>query len=62
VSSPSDLLGVFVGVLRAHRHGVDHHEIPVGQLDSDDFQWNVMLVWAEEQEEILLICLGISPV
>jgi hypothetical protein len=41
---------------------VDHLEVTVNQLDSHDFEWNAMLVWAEEQEEILLIRLGISPV
>lgn len=41
---------------------MDHHEVTVSQLDSHDFEWNAMLVWAEEQDEILLICPGISAV
>jgi hypothetical protein len=41
---------------------VDHDEVTLSQLDSHDFQRNAMLVWAKEQEEILLICLRIRPV
>ena len=35
---------------------MNHDEVTVSQLDSHDFEWNAMLVWAEEQEDILLIC------